>query len=159
MNGANLALRVRGLTKIYQLYNQPIDRLKELLSRRQRHRDFVALQEVSFELPHGRTLGIVGDNGAGKSTLLQLIAGTLTPTSGNIERKGSVLGLLELGGGSMWNSPAGRTFFCTETCWACRAGRFRVESTKLLLSPSWRPLSISHLRPIPPGCGCGWRFR
>ena len=99
MNGANLALRVRGLTKVYRLYDQPIDRLKELLFRRRCHRDFVALREINFELPHGRTLGIVGDNGAGKSTLLQLIAGTLTPTSGSIERAGVVLGLLELGVG------------------------------------------------------------
>jgi lipopolysaccharide transport system ATP-binding protein len=97
MNNARLALRVSGLSKTYRLYDQPIDRLKELLFRRPRHSDFMALQDVSFELPHGRTLGVVGDNGAGKSTLLQLIAGTLTPTRGVIERDGSVLGLLELG--------------------------------------------------------------
>jgi lipopolysaccharide transport system ATP-binding protein len=59
----------------------------------------VALRDVSFELAHGRTLGVVGNNGAGKSTLLQLIAGTLTPTQGIVERDGSVLGLLELGVG------------------------------------------------------------
>ncbi|HRZ07143.1 MAG TPA: ABC transporter ATP-binding protein [Candidatus Competibacteraceae bacterium] len=93
------ALRVSGLAKTYRLYNQPIDRLKELLFRRPRHSDFVALQDVSFELPHGRTLGVVGDNGAGKSTLLQLIAGTMTPSRGTIERDGVVLGLLELGVG------------------------------------------------------------
>ena len=99
MDDAKLALRVSGLSKIYRLYDQPIERLKELLFRRPRHSDFVALRDVSFELPHGRTLGVVGDNGAGKSTLLQLIAGTMTPTSGIIERDGSVLGLLELGVG------------------------------------------------------------
>ena len=98
MNGASeAALRVSNLTKTYRLYDQPIDRLKELLFRRPRHSDFTALREVSFELPHGRTLGVVGDNGAGKSTLLQLIAGTMTPTRGTIERDGVVLGLLELG--------------------------------------------------------------
>ncbi|MCP5195258.1 MAG: ABC transporter ATP-binding protein [Gammaproteobacteria bacterium] len=99
MKNSSLALRVSGLSKIYRLYDQPVDRLKELLFRTQRHHDFVALQEVSFELPHGRTLGIIGDNGAGKSTLLQLIAGTLMPTAGKIEHDGTVLGLLELGVG------------------------------------------------------------
>lgn len=100
MSGTNNpALRVSGLTKIYRLYDQPVDRLKELLFRRKRHSDFVALCDVGFELAHGQTLGVVGDNGAGKSTLLQLIAGTLTPTRGMIERNGSVLGLLELGVG------------------------------------------------------------
>ncbi len=100
MNGnSQVALRVSDLTKIYRLYDQPIDRLKELLFRRPRHSDFIALRDVSFELPHGRTLGVVGDNGAGKSTLLQLIAGTMTPSQGTIERDGVVLGLLELGVG------------------------------------------------------------
>lgn len=99
MSDTQLALRIRNLSKIYRLYNQPMDRLKELLFRQRRHTDFTALQDVGFELPHGRTLGVVGDNGAGKSTLLQLIAGTLTPTSGTVERDGSVLGLLELGVG------------------------------------------------------------
>lgn len=99
MSNTKLALRVSNLTKIYQLYERPLDRLKELLFRRCYHSDFVALREVSFDLPHGRTLGVVGDNGAGKSTLLHLIAGTLTPTEGVIERDGSVLGLLELGVG------------------------------------------------------------
>ncbi|MBK8535941.1 MAG: ABC transporter ATP-binding protein [Candidatus Competibacteraceae bacterium] len=99
MGSSPPALRVCDLSKVYRLYHQPIDRLKELLFQQQRHTDFVALQGVSFELPHGRTLGVVGDNGAGKSTLLQLIAGTLTPTGGIVECDGSVLGLLELGVG------------------------------------------------------------
>ena len=99
MNGAKPALRVSHLGKVYRLYDQPIDRFKELLFRKRRHNDFVALRDVSFELAHGRTLGVVGNNGAGKSTLLQLIVGTLTPTQGIVERDGSVLGLLELGVG------------------------------------------------------------
>lgn len=99
MSSEQPALRVNNLGKTYRLYQQPVDRLKELLLRRRYHRDFVALQEVSFELPHGRTLGVIGNNGAGKSTLMQLIAGTLTPTQGTVECDGSVLGLLELGVG------------------------------------------------------------
>ncbi|PIE82808.1 MAG: hypothetical protein CSA09_05195 [Candidatus Contendobacter odensis] len=99
MSEQNYALQVSKLSKVYRLYDRPVDRLKELLFRRRYHSDFTALQDVSFELKRGRTLGIVGDNGAGKSTLLQLIAGTLTPTSGRVEHNGSVLGLLELGVG------------------------------------------------------------
>lgn len=90
-------LRVSGLGKTYRLYEKSTDRLKELALRRKYHLDFVALRDVSFSLGSGRTLGVIGDNGAGKSTLLQLIAGTLTPSTGTIECRGSVLGLLELG--------------------------------------------------------------
>lgn len=92
-------LRVSNLHKVYQLYANPTDRLKELLFRKSYHTEFGALNGVSFDLDEGRCLGIVGDNGSGKSTLLQLIAGTLTPSAGQIERRGNVLGLLELGVG------------------------------------------------------------
>lgn len=92
-----LALRVRELRKVYRLYEKPTDRLKELLFQGARHRDFVALDGVSFSLPHGCTLGVLGDNGAGKSTLLQLVIGSLSPTSGTVETRGRVLGLLALG--------------------------------------------------------------
>ena len=92
-----LALRVHDLGKSYPFYERPSERVLELLFRRPPKRRFQALEGVSFELEQGRTLGIVGDNGAGKSTLLQLIAGAATPTTGWIERRGAVLGLLELG--------------------------------------------------------------
>lgn len=90
-------LHVSHLTKAYRIYNRPTDRLIELLTHQIRYKDFFALKDVSFMLERGKSLGIVGENGSGKSTLLQLIAGVLTPTSGNIEHYGSVLGLLELG--------------------------------------------------------------
>ena len=93
----DIAIKVDSLNKVYRLYEQPIDRLKELLFRKSKHTDFVALQNISFCLSKGKTLGVIGDNGAGKSTLLQLIAGTLTPSSGEIHIEGNVLGLLELG--------------------------------------------------------------
>lgn len=94
---SNTALAVEQLSKIYPLYAKPTDRLLELLLHRRRHTPFVALDQLSFSLAKGRTLGIVGENGSGKSTLLQLIAGTLTPSSGQIHRQGKVLALLELG--------------------------------------------------------------
>jgi ABC-type polysaccharide/polyol phosphate transport system ATPase subunit len=90
-------LRASGLSKIYKLYSKSTDRLKEFFLKGNRHADFVALDRVSFSIGKGETLGIVGENGAGKSTLLQLIAGTLSPTSGEVMVNGRVLALLELG--------------------------------------------------------------
>jgi len=93
----NEALRVIELSKVYRLYNKNIDRLKEFFTKETKHIDFVALDRASFSIKKGETLGIIGDNGAGKSTLLQLIAGTISPTSGEIIVNGKVLALLELG--------------------------------------------------------------
>jgi ABC-type polysaccharide/polyol phosphate transport system ATPase subunit len=95
--GSEDVISVNDLTKIYRVYNKPVDRFKELLLKRRNHSEFVALQGINLQLRKGETLGIIGENGAGKSTLLQLIAGTLTPTSGYISVKGRVLALLELG--------------------------------------------------------------
>ena len=90
-------LSVNNLTKIYKFYDTPLERLKEYFVKNKRHIDFVALDNVSFSIKRGETLGIIGENGAGKSTLLQLIAGTVSPTSGDIKIDGRVLALLELG--------------------------------------------------------------
>ena len=90
-------LRASELSKIYTLYSKSTDRLKEYFFKGNRHTDFVALDRVSFSIRKGETLGIIGENGAGKSTLLQLIAGTLSPTSGEVMVNGRVLALLELG--------------------------------------------------------------
>ena len=60
---------------------------------------FWALREVSFDVPVGKTVGIVGDNGSGKSTALKLTSGILRPTSGGIHVNGRVSALLELGAG------------------------------------------------------------
>lgn len=98
---SNVALSVEQVAKTYHLYDTPQDRLKQMLFRgkRQYYRAYQALKPVSFSLPKGEVLGVVGRNGAGKSTLLQLICGTLTPSSGQIKVNGRIAALLELGAG------------------------------------------------------------
>jgi lipopolysaccharide transport system ATP-binding protein len=103
------AIRVDRISKVYQLYDKPHDRLKQsllprasrLLGRepRQYFHAFSALNDVSFDIGQGETVGIVGRNGSGKSTLLQIICGTLNPTEGRIHVAGRVAALLELGAG------------------------------------------------------------
>lgn len=87
--------------KAYRIYRRPIDRLWQLLWPRKKAwaTDFIALDDVSFNLRHGEVLGIVGLNGAGKSTLLQLLAGTLMPSHGSVVAKGRIAAILELGSG------------------------------------------------------------
>jgi lipopolysaccharide transport system ATP-binding protein len=95
------ALSVRSLSKRFELYERPVDRLKQTLwrGRRKFYRDFWALRDIAFSLAPGQALGVVGRNGSGKSTLLQIVAGTLTPTTGDVDTTGRVSALLELGSG------------------------------------------------------------
>ena len=95
----DLVLSVQGVGKEYKLYPSPRARLKALLTGRATHRSHWALQDVSFELRRGQCIGVIGDNGAGKSSLLKLLAGTLQPSTGSIERVGRVTAILELGAG------------------------------------------------------------
>jgi ABC-type polysaccharide/polyol phosphate transport system ATPase subunit len=94
------AVSVEKISKNYRIYSKPSDRLKELLIPRRRfHKDFWALRDVSFDVKHGSTCGVIGENGSGKSTLLQIVAGTLQPTQGTVHLSGRVAALLELGAG------------------------------------------------------------
>ncbi len=95
------AILVQQLSKCYQLYQQPIDRLKQFLwrGRRQYYRELWALRNINFGVMPGEVVGIIGRNGSGKSTLLQLVCGTLTPTGGEVKVRGRVAALLELGAG------------------------------------------------------------
>ncbi|WP_228739321.1 ABC transporter ATP-binding protein [Marinobacter arenosus] len=106
---SDVVIKVRKLSKCFQIYEQPRDRLKQMLlprfqpligqSPKQYFREFWALEELSFDVTRGETVGIIGRNGSGKSTLLQMLCGTLTPTSGEVEITGRVAALLELGSG------------------------------------------------------------
>lgn len=95
------AIEVKDVTKIYRLYDKPIDRLKESLSltHKSRHKDFFALNGLSFTVKKGETVGIIGTNGSGKSTILKIITGVLTPTTGTVAVEGKISALLELGAG------------------------------------------------------------
>lgn len=92
-------LEVKNITKIYKIYKNNIDRLKEIFFKKKYHKEFVANKDITFDLYKGETLGIIGVNGAGKSTILKIIAGVTEPTSGIIIRHGRVTALLELGTG------------------------------------------------------------
>ena len=96
---SHTVLKVQGLGKEYKLYASPRDRLKALVTGNARHRSHWALRDVSFELQRSQCIGVIGDNGAGKSSLLKLLAGTLQPSTGSIERVGRVTAILELGAG------------------------------------------------------------
>lgn len=102
MSSETRAIEVSNISKAFPVYAQPHHRLMQMLSRRNKQRwyqEFVALRDVSFNVERGETLGIVGRNGSGKSTLLQIICGTQTPTTGQINVNGRVAALLELGSG------------------------------------------------------------
>lgn len=95
------AIEIENLTKIYKLYSKPVDRVKETFSLRKKnyYNEFYALNNVSFAIPKGSTIGIVGRNGSGKSTLLKMLNGVLQPSNGTININGKVSALLELGAG------------------------------------------------------------
>ena len=87
----------------FNLSEVKVDNLKEyvikVVKKEMRYQEFWALRDISFELKKGDRLGILGLNGAGKSTLLKVIAGVLKPTEGNVNSKGKIVPLLELGAG------------------------------------------------------------
>ena len=93
-------IEIKKITKVYNLYDKPSDRLKEvILPYKKRHKDLIALDNVSFNVRKGEILGIIGKNGSGKSTILKIITNVLTPTSGEAVIKGKIAALLELGAG------------------------------------------------------------
>lgn len=109
MSSEEYAISVESLSKCYEVYPTPKDRLKQLFipriqemlgfPRTQYFNEFWALQDISFNVKKGETVGIIGRNGSGKSTLLQIICGTLNPTSGSVRTHGRIAALLELGSG------------------------------------------------------------
>lgn len=87
----------------FNLMVEKVDSLKEyvvkLLKGKLLYNDFIALNDVSFQVEKGEIVGLVGFNGAGKSTMLKILAGVLTPTVGSVSVIGSVAPLIEVGAG------------------------------------------------------------
>ena len=101
MTMGETTIQVDHVSKVYRLYEKPRDRIKEAfsLSRKVYYKEHYALQDVSFSVCRGETVGIIGVNGAGKSTILKIITGVLNPTQGNVAVNGRISALLELGAG------------------------------------------------------------
>ncbi|MCR5474887.1 MAG: ABC transporter ATP-binding protein [Lachnospiraceae bacterium] len=95
------AIEVKNVSKVYRLYDRNRDRLREALhiGHKIRSREHFALDDVSFDVYRGETVGIIGTNGSGKSTILKIITGVLTQTSGDLNINGRISALLELGAG------------------------------------------------------------
>lgn len=98
---SDIAISVNNVSKMYKLYDNPMDRLKESLglSRKKKYKEHYALRDVNFQVNRGETVGIIGTNGSGKSTILKIITGVLNATEGNVEVNGRISALLELGAG------------------------------------------------------------
>ena len=100
-HSGNVAIRLEHVSKEFTIRRDKS--LKERLvnaGRSRRHAEhFVALDDVSFDVPTGSTVGLIGHNGSGKSTLLKLVGGILRPTSGSVRHRGRIAALLELGAG------------------------------------------------------------
>ncbi|MBQ8118488.1 MAG: ABC transporter ATP-binding protein [Lachnospiraceae bacterium] len=96
-----IAIAVKNVKKLYKLYDNPKDRLKEALGfgGKVKHKIHYALKGVDMEIRRGETVGIIGTNGSGKSTILKIITGVLNPTEGEVVVDGRISALLELGAG------------------------------------------------------------
>ena len=100
---AEKMIEVKNVTMKFRMSDEPINSLKEIFTTavkgQLKFNEFLALDDVSFDLEKGKTLGLNGRNGAGKSTTLKLISGILKPTSGQIITRGNIVPMLELGAG------------------------------------------------------------
>lgn len=97
----DIAISVADVSKKFRLFASPHQRFIEALHplRKQLHREFWAVREVSFEVAKGEIIGVLGQNGSGKSTLLQIVCSVMQATSGRVQVNGKVSALLELGAG------------------------------------------------------------
>ena len=97
------AIEVKDVSMCFNLSREKVDSIKEYvikaLKRQLFYEEFWALNQVSFEIRKGDSVGLVGMNGSGKSTMLKVIAGVLRPTKGSVETAGTIAPMIELGAG------------------------------------------------------------
>lgn len=97
------AIEVNDVTMVFNMASAKLNSLKEYFIALARHelffKEFKALKNVSFKVPKGSVVGLVGTNGSGKSTMLKIIAGVLEPTEGDCLVRGNIAPLIELGAG------------------------------------------------------------
>lgn len=99
-NTGESVIHIRGLKKMYKLYNKPADRLWDAFGLKKNcYKEHYALKGVDLDVNKGETIGIIGTNGSGKSTILKIITGVLNPTEGSVDVEGRISALLELGAG------------------------------------------------------------
>ena len=175
MSSDEVVIDVRNLSKRFEIYATPRDRLKQILLPRlhrganramaamgvvQRRsapsyfREFWALKDVSFQVRRGETLGIIGRNGSGKSTLLQIVAGTLAPTIGEANVSGRIAALLELGSGFNPEFTGRDNVFLNGRILGLSQRKSRRGTTRSSNLRTSATLSTSLSRPTPAGCFC-----
>ena len=86
----SVSVNINNVTKEYRIYRNNKERIKDALIPKNKNNTFFALDDVSIMTHEGDVIGLVGINGSGKSTLSNMIGGSISPTSGNIERNGEV---------------------------------------------------------------------
>ena len=99
----NSIITVENVSMKFNLASEKFDNLKEYfiktIKRQVSYNEFWALQDVSFDVKRGESIGLIGLNGSGKSTMLKTIAGVLKPTKGKVTVYGTIAPLIELGAG------------------------------------------------------------
>lgn len=99
----DFAIEVNDVSMVFNVANEQLNSLKEYFIKIMKHelffREFKALDHISFKVPRGEVMGLVGTNGSGKSTMLKIIAGVLEPTEGTVTVRGNIAPLIELGAG------------------------------------------------------------
>ena len=96
-------IEVKNVSMKFRMSDEPLNSLKEIFTMFLRgkltYKEFLAMNDISFSVEKGETLGLIGNNGAGKSTTLKVISGILKPTTGTVITRGNIVPMLELGAG------------------------------------------------------------
>ena len=152
------AIDVSNVTKIYKLYDKPVDRLKEAfsLTKKKRYTPFYALNHVSFQVEKGQSVGIIGTNGSGKSTILKIITGVLSPSEGNVAINGRISALLELGAGFNPDYTGIENIYMNGTMMGYRRDEMDAKMEEILGFADIGDFVYQPVKPIPAECLCDW---